>query len=295
MEKNKKISVLIPCYNSEKYLKRLFESLLNQTITDFEIIIVNDGSTDNSEKIILEYKKKFKSKKINLIYLVQENKGQASAINNALKYVNTEYMIWTDSDDYYEIDAFEVLSKVLDENKKISYVKGNPIFRNENDLSIIEIPKPIEEKKTNLFEDYLFVTNNVCCFCGIVMMRVNDFKKANGGMEIYESRAGQNWQLLLPISYFYKGKYINHNIYNYVVRKQSHSHSISTDQQYYKRTYELEDVIISVLNHINMDNEIRKKYIRKIQKKYSRERRGIKIRNSKVYIILRKVKRLIWK
>lgn len=283
---SKKISVLTPCYNGEKYINRYFDSLLNQTYDNFEIIFVDDGSKDKTSKITKEYVSKFKKRNVELKYLYQENSGQAEAVNNGLKYVTGDYLIWPDSDDYYESDALEALALELDKNDSIAYVKGNPIFRREDNLEIISIPKPIDKDKDNFFEDYLFCTPNVCCFPGIMMIRFDKFKEANKGLDIYNSRGGQNWQILLPITYHYKGKYIDKNIYNYLVRESSHSHSIKGFKKEIKRTYELNDIIKNVLNKIEMNTKTRNKYLKKIKRKYFKER---------LRLIKRQIKRMLYK
>lgn len=73
-----KVSVIVPVYQVEKYIKRCLDSLINQTLSDLELIIVNDGSYDNSEKIILEYQTKYPSK---IKYFVKENGGLSDARN----------------------------------------------------------------------------------------------------------------------------------------------------------------------------------------------------------------------
>ena len=83
-----KISIIIPVYNVEKYIKKCLESLANQTMQDFEVIIVNDGSKDDSEKIIENYIKSHPKIKIN--YYKKENGGLASARNYGVKYAKGE-------------------------------------------------------------------------------------------------------------------------------------------------------------------------------------------------------------
>lgn len=103
-----KFSIIIPFYNTEKYLKECLDSVFNQGFNDYEVIIVNDGSTDGSEKIINNYLKKYK----NIIYLKQSNMGLSVARNNGVSKANGEYLLFLDSDDYYE-DGF--LKKLNDE------------------------------------------------------------------------------------------------------------------------------------------------------------------------------------
>lgn len=99
------ISVIVPVYNVEKYLKRCVDSILNQTFTDFELILVDDGSTDNSPEMCDECAEL--DKRVKIIH--QSNCGQASARNRALDICCGEYVAFVDSDDYVSPKMLEVL------------------------------------------------------------------------------------------------------------------------------------------------------------------------------------------
>lgn len=103
-----KISVIIPVYNSEKYLNKCLDSVFSQTFDDFELIIVNDGSPDNSQDIIDAYKALHPGK---TTAIRQENSGQAAARNRGLDLACGEFIIFVDSDDYLHPEAF---AKTLD-------------------------------------------------------------------------------------------------------------------------------------------------------------------------------------
>ena len=97
-----KISVILPVYNSEKYIKKAIESVLTHTFSDFELIIVKDGSTDATSDII----NSFDDERIKVI--TQSNQGPGAARNNALKTVNSDYVMFLDSDDWYHERALEI-------------------------------------------------------------------------------------------------------------------------------------------------------------------------------------------
>lgn len=99
----KKLSVIVPVYNVEKYLSKCLDSLINQTLKDIEIILVNDGSPDNSQSIIDEYKKKDKRIKS----IIKENGGQGSARNLGLTKAKGEYISYIDSDDWIDSNMLE--------------------------------------------------------------------------------------------------------------------------------------------------------------------------------------------
>lgn len=111
-----KISVIVPVYNVEKYLHECVESILTQTFTDFELILVNDGSQDNSGTICDEYASKDKR----VIVIHQENQGQAAARNNAIVLAKGEWIHFVDSDDLIHPQMLEVLYGAVDENTQIS-------------------------------------------------------------------------------------------------------------------------------------------------------------------------------
>lgn len=106
-----KVTVIIPVYNSEKYIGRCLDSVLNQTYKDFEILIVNDGSKDNSQQIIDNYKEKYSDK---IISIEQENKGVAITRNESIKKANGKYVMFIDNDDYLDDDYIETFVKNIE-------------------------------------------------------------------------------------------------------------------------------------------------------------------------------------
>lgn len=108
-----KLSIIIPVYNSQKYLNRCLDSILGQKITDYEIIIINDGSTDLSQNIIDEYKNKFPNIINNFIL---PNGGQGRARNYALDVAQGKYIGFVDSDDYIDLSMFAKLIDLLESN-----------------------------------------------------------------------------------------------------------------------------------------------------------------------------------
>ena len=100
-----KISIIIPVYNVEKYLRQCLDSLIGQTLKNIEIICVNDGSKDNSLEILREYK----NKDSRIVIIDQINQGVSVARNNALKIAKGEYIGFVDSDDWVDADFFEKL------------------------------------------------------------------------------------------------------------------------------------------------------------------------------------------
>ncbi len=108
------ISVLLPVYNSQKYLASCIESILNQSYGDFELVIVNDGSIDKSEEII----KGYVEKDLRIKYFYKENEGSISKTRNyLLDRVNGEYFVFVDSDDIIEKDFLKILIETMTKTK----------------------------------------------------------------------------------------------------------------------------------------------------------------------------------
>ena len=112
-----KVSVIVPVYNVENYLVKCLDSLVHQTLKDIEIIVVNDGSPDNSQNIIDTYVKKYPKK---IKAFSKKNGGQGSARNYGLKYAKGEYIAFVDSDDYVDLDMFfKMYNKAKEDNSDI--------------------------------------------------------------------------------------------------------------------------------------------------------------------------------
>ncbi len=99
-----KVSIIVPFYNVEGYIEKCLDTLVNQTLKDIEIILVNDGSTDRSIEIVNKFLRRYPEK---LVYLEKENGGLSDARNYAIPYTKGEYIAFLDSDDYVEKDMYE--------------------------------------------------------------------------------------------------------------------------------------------------------------------------------------------
>lgn len=141
-----KISVLMSVYNTqEEYLREAIESILNQTYTDFEFIIINDGSSNNAKEVIMSYNDS------RIKYFEQENKGLIYTLNQGLKFCNGEYIARMDSDDISLPNRFEKQVEILDSNSEIGVVGALiQIFPNKEKIApYVEYPKFLDLIKTN--------------------------------------------------------------------------------------------------------------------------------------------------
>lgn len=112
MKKEKKVSVIVPIFNMEKYLGACLDSLINQTLSEIEIVCVNDGSTDKSLEIVKKYKKRDGRIKI----VNQENGGLSSARNAGLKKVSAPYVMFCDPDDQFDLKMCEKMYSAIEDS-----------------------------------------------------------------------------------------------------------------------------------------------------------------------------------
>lgn len=126
--KEPKVSIIIPVYNVENYLKKALDSLCHQTYNNFEAICVDDGSTDNSLMILNEYAQKDSR----FVVISQDNQGQGIARNKAIDMSSGEYILFLDPDDWIEVNSLEILINKAIQNPEVEVIQFNYINANEN-------------------------------------------------------------------------------------------------------------------------------------------------------------------
>lgn len=141
-----KVSIIVPVYNVEKYLKRCLDSLVNQTLKDIEIICVNDGSTDGSLAILDEYVRNDDR----IVVINQENSGQSVARNRGIDVAKGEYLGFVDSDDWVSEDYFEKLYNSAIQNNAEIAVGGIIRLHRFNRRKFLTFDKEIVTSDINL-------------------------------------------------------------------------------------------------------------------------------------------------
>ncbi len=164
-----KISVIVPVYGVEKYIEKCVSSIVNQTYSNLEIIIVDDGTKDNSIKIV---ESKFKDKRIKIYH--KENGGLASARNYGIKKATGDYLLFVDSDDFIELNCIEDMYNEM-KKKKVDMVITDYYKYFENGAKTHEKMIPFYEADNNKCS----VTSMPCAVCKLVKREViidNDIK-----------------------------------------------------------------------------------------------------------------------
>ena len=266
-----KVSIVLPCYNGEKTIERAVRGVLNQTYRPIQLILVNDGSTDRTEEIVMTLKAELEAAGIEFIYVPQENMGLGGAVNTGLKYVTGEYLAWVDADDELLPESVAVRATFLEENPRYGSVSSNAFLAEESDW---DHPLGRAESRIELnseedqFEHILLARSLFCAGCHLVRTEV--FQKANGGMDIYPARHGQNWQMLLPVYYASKHAFLDIPLYKYRIDANSMDASAGrmSAKKLAARRWEHAVLIKHTLNRIvGMSDAEKKKYLRMYRKR----------------------------
>ena len=154
-----KVSIIVPVYNEEEYVSTCLLSLINQTLDDIEIILIDDNSTDNSLNILLDYAKKYPNIKV---YHNEKNIGQGASRNRGLSLATGEYIGFVDSDDYIRNTMYEDMYKAVLNNNYPEVVTTEIMFVKDDsyanrDLEFLSIGKekiinPIQDRSAVIFE-----------------------------------------------------------------------------------------------------------------------------------------------
>ncbi len=237
---NSKVSVIIPVYNSEEFLRDSIESVINQTYSDIEIIAINDGSTDGSLKILKQYENK-------IIIINQKNMGLAEAVNAGIKKMSGNWLKWLSPDDILLSNAIQILVK---EAKKLSQ---NTILY--SDWEIINQKgkklRNFHESDYNLLEPFDFV------------VRLLDGQQINVNTtlipaHLFSSCKIRNLQDPVTVDYdFFLNAALNFSTKFFLVKKSLIKYRIHTNQLSHK----------NITETLSFIDDIKKEYLKKLDDK----------------------------
>ena len=208
-----KVSVIIPTYNRDNYLYSAIKSVLNQTFEDFEIIIVDDASTDNTRQVV----DKFDDKRIRYIRH-KENKGGSAARNTGIKRSKGKFIAFLDDDDMWMPSKLEKQLDLINKNLEIGAVYTRTCIINKSD-KIIWFKSP--SLRGNIFLDIL--KKNYVGSCSKVLVRKECFNRI--GLFDENLPAGQDWDMWIRLAKHHQFDYVNEPLVLYRV----HEKRISTN------------------------------------------------------------------
>lgn len=267
-----KVSLIIPCYNMEKYINDAIDSVLSQTFKDIELIIVNDGSTDSSEEIILSRKSEIEATLSEFKYFKQENAGVSVTCQTGFKNVTGEYLALLDGDDCLLSTSIEKQKSLLEKNQDYVAVRTNGYYvylENDGEKRYLIEDNPQTNEEITVWEDILLGKKHA--FAGGYMVRMSILDEVYPNRNIYLSRYGQNLQFLLVPSYHREVGFIDEPLMKYNIRTSSMTHKTEKDQE--KREIELiegfKDIREHIVNYFFYEEE-KEEYLKKIETLYTR-------------------------
>ena len=214
-----KVSIIIPAYNVEGFITETIESVISQTYKNWEVIIVNDGSTDHTESKIIPYL----DKNIDISYYSIKNSGVANARNYGIDRANGEYIAFLDSDDTFEPNNLELKVKTLSENTNIDWVYSDYF---EGDINMTKTGVGPLGTDKNIFENILLWERDVVPGpSSNIVARRKCFEEGIRFDPKFSTAADQDF--CLSISKEYKAKRIPEPLWTYRILETSMSRNIA--------------------------------------------------------------------
>lgn len=262
MLKRPRVSIIMPTHNRAKMLKKAIKSVLAQRFKNFELIIINDGSTDSTKEVV----KSFKDPRI--VYLEKKNKGPASARNFGLLKTKGRYISYLDDDDIYYPQHLRVLSKYLDKHPRVGLVYGNALVKKRGKFYIYY---PYDYSKASLEIDNIISYNSL-------MHRRSCLDKI--GFIDKSLAVGSDWDLWLRISDSYKISHINKTL----AQVMFHGLNLTTTtKNYYKWYMRIIEKRQLLREKLHKNNFVDRNYFREIGRRLV-YKFGVSKRTSQVFI-----------
>lgn len=247
------ISILIPVYNSDKFLDNCFESIINQTSNDYEVVVIDDGSIDQSKKICKKY---YENQMFKMRFYSRENKGITYTRNELIEYATSEYFIFLDSDDLLQKDTILLLNKAIADYDNLSTV-------------LFDIRKFDTNNEINLFNSTevkgeIYLTEQAIIDCLTLKKRgyiagvlIKKILWENLKIKFTLNKYIEDW---FPMFYYVTNckniYYIHTDLYYY----RQHNNSVISKSNF-KVMDNYNEARNMILNHANKNLKISKKYL----------------------------------
>lgn len=213
------VSVIVPVYNREKYLKKALDSIIEQTFKNFEIIAVDDGSTDSSLSILYDYQERFPEK---IVVISQKNAGPSVARNKAIMAAQGKYIAFLDSDDTWAPNKIECQLPLFNNHQNVAFVYSGYYTTNEHG-DILETKLPDPQFEGDIYEKLWVLSNNIS---GGTLM-VEKEKLLEVGLFDPDLGGAENLDLRIRLSQVGDVYYCPEPLYFY----QKHSESLTSNSE----------------------------------------------------------------
>ncbi|EIM77273.1 family 2 glycosyl transferase [Nitritalea halalkaliphila LW7] len=204
------ITVYITCYNYAAFVSQAIQSVLNQTFQDFELLVIDDGSTDGSRTVIEHYRE---HPKVNIIY--QQNKGLNATNNVAISLAKGKYIVRLDADDYFEPEALGIMYAIMESDEKLGLVFPDYFY-------VDAAGNRIGSHRRHFFDDEVTLYDQPA-HGACTLVRLDYLRRLGGYDEAFSCQDG--FELWIKFITFHKVTNINRPLFSY----RQHSGSLSSD------------------------------------------------------------------
>lgn len=243
---NEKVSIIIPIYNTENYLKECLDTVINQTYKNLEIILINDGSTDKSLDICKEYKRKDKR----IILIDKENTGVSNTRNIGIEAATGSYITFVDADDIVELDAIETMVNCISK-EKTDVVRTNFAINNETGKIPSKVEGKIEKENINKLLRY-FLNAKIPAYMCLFLIKKDILDKNNIRLNEKLVMMEDTLFFVTLIQKVNSIYILNKKTYNYRVYQESSSNSLKRIEKNIKSVL----LVNEEINKIISDEEL---------------------------------------
>lgn len=249
------LSILSPCYNGDKFIEKYFHNLLEQSFQKYEVILVNDGSKDNSDEIIKKYKTIFEKRGIWFKYISKpKNEGHAKAINDGLKLVEGKYLMWPDIDDYMHPDHLEKHVRYMEEHSDVDLGIGKSAVYHINNLNtpLYYAWNTFPATKERLIEKFILAEGkNIGFMSGTFIVRTEFMWQVYPNRNIYSDIfVGPTIQMVFPGIYLGKTGYIHECTFDYYIH-EANQHLVNEKRDFTN----YQTVYLNVVEQLNIEKK----------------------------------------
>lgn len=233
MEKHIKVSIIIPVYNGEVFIARALDSALAQTLKAFEVIVVDDGSSDGTRAIVEQYGQRVK-------YLYQSNKGPAAARNLGMKNARGEYIAFLDADDIWLPKKLEKQIALLEAKPDIGFVYCDNHFVDDAGKTIPNYVRKVKLMRGDILLDFFkefFVMTPALVFRKSLQEKIGFFNE--------KLMVGEDFDYILRLAAASQADYVDQKLWNRVVRQKS----LSRQDYILDKTNDLETMLRFIQEH----------------------------------------------
>ena len=267
------VTLLLPCYNCEKTLDRFMRSVISESYRPLELICIDDGSTDDTAKLLKNFETILKESGVQYTVLTQENIGLGGAIQTGLLHAHGDFLCWADPDDFLLPGSVEKRATYLLQHPAYGAVSSDAFVFDESDLKMPLYHEAARfSRRFELMQFWYLLRGEGMVCAGCHMIRMRCFDEAVPNRMIYPARRGQNYQLMLPVCYKFPHAFLDEPLYGYVKYQNGMSAGDVTETDKLRRIAEHETILLQTAKQIKMPEAEYQKCLDEIEKRYALQR-----------------------